>query len=149
MMFRYQKRGFFTCGKGVFYKANDLSSLSVPQVISIYWANDPKIAGCYLYPKNKRLFVERDLVVLRHFQQLVQANNVPLGNAAKLIIDRFGNGPFEERTDIVRKEEKEEHRDSKRYEEVIQQLLDHIDKQEKFNQELLKRLEQQQKYIEE
>jgi DNA-binding transcriptional MerR regulator len=99
--------------------------------------------------QNKRLFVEKDLVVLRHFQQLVQENNVPLDNAAMLVVDRFGNGPFEVRTGIVRKEENEEHRDLKRYEEVIQQLLDHIDKQEKFNQELLKRLEQQQKYIEE
>jgi hypothetical protein len=95
------------------------------------------------------LFVESDLVVLRHFQQLVQENNVPLGNATKLVVDRFGNGPFEGRTGIVRKEEKEDHRDSKRYEEVIQQLSDHIGKQEEFNQELLKRLEQQQKYIEE
>jgi DNA-binding transcriptional MerR regulator len=99
--------------------------------------------------KNQRLFVESDLVVLRNFQQLVQKNNVPLESAAKLIVDRFGNGPFEGRTGIVRKEEKEDHRDSKRYEEVIQQLSDHIEKQEKFNQELLKRLEQQQKYIEE
>jgi hypothetical protein len=74
--------------------------------------------------KNKRLFVESDLVVLRHFQQLVQANKVPLGNAAKLVVDRFGNGPFQLRTGIVRKEEKEDHRDSKRYEEVIQQLSD-------------------------
>jgi DNA-binding transcriptional MerR regulator len=99
--------------------------------------------------KNQRLFVERDLVVLRHFQQLVQENNVPLENAAKLVVDRFGNGPFEGRTGIVRKKEKEAHRDSKRYEEVIQQLSDHVGKQEEFNQELLKRLEQQQKYIEE
>jgi hypothetical protein len=99
--------------------------------------------------KNQRLFVERDLVVLRHSQQLVQENNVPLENAAKLVVDRFGNGPFEGRTGIVRKEEKEDHRDSKRYEEVIQQLSDHIGKQEEFNQELINRLEQQQKYIEE
>jgi Fe2+ transport system protein B len=66
-----------------------------------------------------------------------------------LVVDRFGNGPFEVRTGIVRKEEKEDHRDSKRYEEVIQQLSDHIDKQKKFNQELLKSLEQQKRYIEE
>jgi Protein of unknown function (DUF3967) len=99
--------------------------------------------------QNKRLFVESDLVVLRHFQQLVQDNNVPLENAAMLVVDRFGKGSFEGRTGIVRKDVTEEHRDSKRYEEIIQQLLDHIDKQEKFNQELLKRLEQQQRYIEE
>jgi Fe2+ transport system protein B len=62
---------------------------------------------------------------------------------------RLGNGPFQVRKGIVRKEEKEDHRVSKRYEEVIQQLSDHIGKQEEFNQELLKRLEKQQKYIEE
>jgi hypothetical protein len=82
------------------------------------------------------LFVESDLVVLRNFQQIIQSNNLPLGNAAKLVVDRCSQ---------IRKKD---HRDSKRYEEVTQQLLDHIDKQKKFNQEL-KRLEQQQKYIKE
>jgi hypothetical protein len=99
--------------------------------------------------KNKRLFVESDLVVLRHFQQLVQENNVPLGNAVKLVIDRFGKWSVRGKNGYRSQRRKEDHRDSKRYEEVIQQLSDHIGKQVEFNQELLKRLEQQQKYIEE
>ncbi|RFB11479.1 DUF3967 domain-containing protein [Bacillus sp. HNG] len=107
--------------------------------------------------QNRRLYVESDLVVLRHFQKLVQDNNMQLDNAAMLIVDRFGKGAFEAGTDIILAENKEEQRDLMRSDnEVIQQFLEHmrtqqehIKQQEEFNKELLKRLDQQQQYIEE
>lgn len=99
--------------------------------------------------QNSRLYVESDLVVLRHFQQLVKHHNMPLENAAKLVVDRFGKGSFEVGTGAVLAKKEEERRDLLRSDEVIQQLLEHIKKQEDFNQELLKRLDQQQKYIDE
>jgi DNA-binding transcriptional MerR regulator len=107
--------------------------------------------------RDQRLYVESDLVVLKHFQKLVQDHNMQLENAAALVVDRFGKGAFEPGTGIVPVEKEEERRDLERSNsEVIQQLQEHIrtqqeymERQELFNQGLLKRLDQQQKYIEE
>src|SRR3954469_22243964 len=60
--------------------------------------------------KNNRLYVESDLVVLRHFQNLIKQHNMQLDNAAKAVVDRFGKGAFEASTGIVPVESVEEHR---------------------------------------
>jgi hypothetical protein len=107
--------------------------------------------------QNNRVFIENDLVVLRHFQNLIKAHNMQLENASKLIIDRFGRGSFEVSTGTVLTEIEEGERSLDRSkEDVIPVLLEHIKKQnefvrnqEEFNQELIKRLDQQQKYIDE
>jgi transposase-like protein len=100
--------------------------------------------------QNNRVYVDSDLVVLKHFQNLVKQHNMQLENAAILVIDRFGKGAFESGTGIVPAGKTEEQRDLTRSnEEVITQLLEHIKKQDEFNQELIKRLDRQQKYIDE
>jgi hypothetical protein len=106
--------------------------------------------------QNKRLFVEADLVILRHFQTLVQENNISLENAANVVVDRFGKGAFADRTGIVPVEREEEQRDLMRSNELIKDLQEHIkvqqeymERQESFNQELIRRLDHQQQYIEE
>lgn len=100
--------------------------------------------------KNNRLFVESDLVVLRHFQNLVKQHNMQLENAAKLVIDRFGKGAFEVSTGIVLAEKEVEQRSLERSnEDIMTALEEHIEKQDNFNRELLARLDQQQKYFEE
>lgn len=100
--------------------------------------------------KNNRLYVESDLVVLRHFQNLVKHHNMQLDNAAMLVIDRFGKGAFETRTGSVPVEKEQEQRDLDRSNnEPLKTLLEHVRTQEEFNKELLNRLNQQQRYIEE
>jgi transposase-like protein len=100
--------------------------------------------------QNNRVYVDSDLVVLKHFQNLVKQHNMQLENASTLVIDRFGKGSFESGTGIVPSEKTEEQRDlSRSSEEVIAQLLEHIKQQDEFNQKLIKRLDQQQKYIDE
>ncbi|WP_409276399.1 hypothetical protein V1499_22995 (plasmid) [Neobacillus sp. SCS-31] len=99
--------------------------------------------------QNNRVFVEGDLVVLKHFQNLVKQHNMQLDNAASLVVDRFGKGSFSVGTGIVPAENEEERRDLDRSNPIVKELLNHIKAQEEYNQELLKRLEQQQRYIEE
>jgi transposase-like protein len=100
--------------------------------------------------QNNRVYVDSDLVVLKHFQNLVKQHNMQLENAANLVVDRFGKGAFEVSTGNVPAEIEAEQRDLNRSsDEVITQLLEHIKKQEEFNQELISRLDQQQKYIDE
>jgi hypothetical protein len=97
--------------------------------------------------KKNRIFVEGDLVVLRHFQQLVKQHNMQLENAAKLVVDRFGKGAFEVSTGIVPADNE---RDLSRSQtEMMETLLKHIRTQEEFNHQLLKRLDEQQTYIQE
>lgn len=115
-----------------------------------------------------RVFVENDLVVLRHFQNLVKHHNMQLENAAALVVDRFGRGAFEVGTGGVLAEKEDKQNDLQRdyvrsldgkltellerienQDEVNSELLNRLDRQENFNRELVKRLEQQQKYIDE
>lgn len=101
---------------------------------------------------NQRLFLERDLVALRHYQTLVKENNFSMDNAGMVIASRFSEA-FSNRTGSVPVvKENEEERDSARpgirSEEKLDKLLEYVEKQEEFNQELLKRLDEQQQYIE-
>ncbi len=98
---------------------------------------------------NRRLFVERDLIALRYFQKLVQGENFSLENSSKVIISRYKSEASESGTPSVLVHDEEKNKDLKRSDEVMQSLLDHIDKQEQFNRDLLERLDQQQKYIDE
>jgi hypothetical protein len=104
----------------------------------------------YVFIRNDqkgRIFVEADLVVLRHFQNLIKQHNMQLDNAATLVIDRFGKGSFEVGTLSVPAEEQSDL--SRSNEDFINKLLEHIKSQEEFNRTLLERLDWQQKYIEE
>jgi DNA-binding transcriptional MerR regulator len=99
--------------------------------------------------QNGRSFVEGDLVALKHFKHLVQKENFTLDNAAKIVTSKYKGGASKSITPAVLPEKKEETRDLMRSDEIIQSLLDHIERQEQFNRELLERLDRQQKYIEE
>lgn len=117
----------------------------------------------YLFSRNeqnRRFFVEEDIVVLRHFQTLVQDNNMPLDNAADVISSRFKREAFEDRTPSVIDDNNEEQRSQDRSIEIpddlidylkdhIQKQQDHIQKQEQFNKELLEKLDKQEERIEE
>ncbi|WP_226530868.1 DUF3967 domain-containing protein [Metabacillus niabensis] len=104
--------------------------------------------------QNKRVFVDANIVVLRHFKELVQNHSMQLNNAAMLVVDRFGKGTFSQGTDIV---PAENIRDLDRSnDKIIAKLMNYIEqqeerfeKQEQFNRTLLERLDQQQQYIEE
>ncbi|WP_339230134.1 hypothetical protein [Aeribacillus sp. FSL K6-2833] len=93
----------------------------------------------YTFIKNdraQRLFIESDLVKLRHFQTIVQQHNMQLENAAIVVVDRFGKGAFEEVTGHVPAEKPNENRSFPHSDDHISKLLKHIEQQETFNQEL-------------
>jgi|tagenome__1003787_1003787.scaffolds.fasta_scaffold20666890_1 methyl-accepting chemotaxis protein len=100
--------------------------------------------------KNNRLYVESDLVVLRHFQNLIKQHNMQLDNAAILVIDRFGKGAFEASTvSVPAKKEEEEQRDLNRYnDEDIKELKETVNKQNELLQELIKKMDDQHSYYE-
>ncbi|MGG4156889.1 MULTISPECIES: MerR family transcriptional regulator [Bacteria] len=100
----------------------------------------------YNFPRtdnNRRVFFDKDMVILRQLRQLVQVQNLSLENASLIVVTKLNEEASEEKNTEIAVP-------SNRYdEEVIQELLDHIERQEKFNKKLLQRLDEQQKYIEE
>jgi len=98
--------------------------------------------------KKSRVYVENDLVVLRHFQNLIKQHNMQLDNAAILVIDRFGKGAFEASTVTVPAEKEEKQRDLERSNsEDIKELKQLVMKQNELIKDLINRMAQQQKYI--
>lgn len=97
---------------------------------------------------NKRLFVENDLVALKHYKVLLQEHNFTLENAAMIVISKFCNKASETRTPSVLQENEEKERSSTRSDERIDQLIEYAERQEQFNKRLIERLDTQQKHIE-
>lgn len=92
---------------------------------------------------NRRVFFERDLVVLRHFQKLVQVQNMSMQNAARIVAPRFKEQPSEQKNS-------ENGVPSIRYDDgVLEKVFDEIEQLKNLNVQLLKRLDEQQTYIEE
>lgn len=92
---------------------------------------------------NRRIFFEKDLVVLRHFRNLVQVQNFSIENAAIIVVSRY-----KEEASLEKNSENSvlALRDST---EIINKLMGHIEQQEEFNQQLLRRMDEQQKYLDE
>lgn len=99
--------------------------------------------------QNRRVYVEGDLVVLRHFQNLIKQHNMQLDNAAIIVIDRFGKGAFEVSTDtVLANTGEEEQRDLNRYGDDVRELKETVGQQNVLLQELVKKMEQQHLYYE-
>ena len=100
----------------------------------------------YLFSRtdnNKRVFFERDLVVLRHFQKLVQVQNLSMQNAARIVAPKFKDQPFEQ-------ENSENTVPALRSDtETLNKVFEEIEQLKDLNRQLLKRLDEQQSYIEE
>jgi DNA-binding transcriptional MerR regulator len=88
--------------------------------------------------QNKRLYTDRDLVALRHFQMLVQQNNFPMENASLVVASRFQGEASESGTGIVLQNNEENIRSTKRYEALEKKL----DEQQELIKALIKRLEE-------
>ncbi|MFS1519706.1 DUF3967 domain-containing protein [Bacillus sp. SCS-151] len=99
--------------------------------------------------KNQRVFVKSNIHVLKHIKELTQTEGMMLHDAIKqaikenITIEKTGHN--EQRTS-----------DMSRYDKKINMLLEHVERQEEFNQdlklfnkELISRLDEQQKYINE
>lgn len=100
----------------------------------------------YLFSRtdnNRRVFFDRDLVVLRHFQKLVQVQNFSMQNAAKVVASKFKEGSFEE------KNSKNDVPAIRYSTETVEKVFDEIEQLKEMNRQLLKRLDEQQEYIEE
>lgn len=96
---------------------------------------------------NKRMFLDRDLIVLKHFKQLVKVQNMSLQNAAVVVASKYQDirstaGAQEDSIDGQRALEET-------LESFQNNVLSEIEQLKDLNRQLLTRLDEQQKYIEE
>jgi DNA-binding transcriptional MerR regulator len=109
----------------------------------------------YRTDQNKRLFTEKDIIVLRHFQQLVKEKNMSMNNASLIVTSRFQKEPFSNGTEIEQVENEMNTVPIIRSDDpFIKELMDKIGTMEdqqtqliEMNKELFKRLDEQQRYI--
>jgi DNA polymerase II small subunit/DNA polymerase delta subunit B len=111
----------------------------------------------YRTDQNKRLFTEKDIIVLKHFQQLVKEKNMSMNNASLIVTSRFKKVPFSSETEVEQLESEMNNVPAMRSDTpLIQELLQKIETMEEqqnqliqMNKALFNRLDEQQKYIEE
>lgn len=91
---------------------------------------------------NRRVFFEKDMIVLRHLRQLVQVQNLSLENASLIVISKF-----REDASVVPNSENSVSL-NRSPNELVKELMNHLEQQESFNKQLLERLDQQEKFNE-
>lgn len=95
--------------------------------------------------QDRRAFTDHDAIAMRFFKELTQEKGVALESAAKAVVARFGREaaqvvPPSDTGLVVRQESATE--------AAMHRLLEHVDRQEEFNQALLQELADQRRYIE-
>ena len=161
------------------YSAKDISlSLDIGDSTLRKWCLALEEHGYEFYrtDQNKRLFTEKDFIVLKHFQQLVKDKNMSMNNAALIVTSRFKKEVFHNETDVEQLDKEMNIVPAMRSNnELIQSLVTKIstlgEQQEQFmeiqkalikdltqqhkneiieaNRTLIQRLDEQQTYIEE
>lgn len=97
----------------------------------------------------RRAFTEHDVIALRFFKDLSKNKGMTLENASIAVVSRYNR---DENTSVTLSASPVLPRSDERYMELLDKvnlLVDHVAKQDAFNQALLTRLEQQQQYLEE
>ena len=139
------------------YSAKDLSqSLGIGDSSLRKWCLSLEEHGYTFYrtDQNKRLFTEKDIIVLKHYQQLVQEKNMSMNNAALIVTAKFLKEPFSNGTEVEQIETEMNTVPVTRSD--IEGLLNRLSTMEEqqsqlidMNRLLLSRLDEQQKYIDE
>jgi hypothetical protein len=95
---------------------------------------------------NRRAFTDHDALAMRFFKELTQDKGVALESAAKEVVARFNReaGQAVATSAMTILERPESATD-----DALQQILEHVGRQEEFNKALLQELADQRRYIEE
>ncbi|WP_336883833.1 MerR family transcriptional regulator [Priestia koreensis] len=124
-------------------------SLEIGQSTLRKWSIALEQSG-YPFTKNDqgyRLFLDRDIEILKQFKKLVKEQSMPLENAANLIVEHMDTQLFSTRTEVALSEETVVSPPSLRNDAMDERLMEFIDKQEAFNDQLLEIIKQQQQTI--
>ncbi|MEI5909434.1 MerR family transcriptional regulator [Bacillus spongiae] len=107
--------------------------------------------------QNKRMFTDKDLVILKQFQMLVQRKNLSINNAAEVIANKYNKDSdvvFSNETEVERTSEtplsfktlQEQYLSTN---ETVKELKTDVEQLKTMNRELLQALQEQNNYIKE
>jgi DNA-binding transcriptional MerR regulator len=91
----------------------------------------------------RRMFFDKDIIVLKHLRELVQVQNLSLENAAKVVTTKYKQDKEEA------SEQQNSENDERSLESDTQKIMDKLEQLEAFNKTLLDTVAKQQEYIEE
>jgi DNA-binding transcriptional MerR regulator len=92
---------------------------------------------------NRRLFFDKDIIVLKHLRELIQVQNMSLENASKIVTTKYKQDKEQP------SEQQNGNNDERSLESDTQKILNRLEQLEEFNKTLLDTINKQQKYIEE
>lgn len=92
---------------------------------------------------NKRIFADKDVIVLKHFRNLVQVQKMSLQNAAVIVASKFKEDA------VTAPAQTNSENDLRSLKGVPAVILDELEQLKTFNKQLLARLDEHQKYIDE
>jgi DNA-binding transcriptional MerR regulator len=91
----------------------------------------------------RRMFFDKDIIVLKHLRELVQVQNLSLDNASKVVTSKYNQD--EENASAQQNSEN----DKRSLQNDTQKIMNKLEQLESFNKTLLDTIDKQQKYIEE
>jgi DNA-binding transcriptional MerR regulator len=91
----------------------------------------------------RRMFFDKDIIVLKHLRELVQVQNLSLDNASKVVTSKYKQD--EKNASAQQNSENNE----RSLESDTQKIMDKLEQLESFNKTLLDTIAKQQEYIEE
>jgi DNA-binding transcriptional MerR regulator len=91
----------------------------------------------------RRLFFDKDIIVLKHLRELVQVQHLSLENATKVVTTKY------KQDERDASEHQNGTSDERSLESDTQKILNRLEQLENFNMTLLDTIDKQQKYIEE
>lgn len=96
-----------------------------------------------------RLFIEKDVSVLRYLKQLRENSNITVDEAVSIVIDKFGKGAIQaiRHSDTAENEQHDKQYDEllgliQKQNEMIQGLYDRLDKQDQYINESINKRDQ-------
>jgi DNA-binding transcriptional MerR regulator len=92
---------------------------------------------------NKRVFTDNDLIVLKHFRNLVKVQNMNMQNAATIVASKYKTAQS------TPSPEENNENDERSFGDAYGKVIEEIEQLKDLNRQLLTRLDEQQKYIEE
>jgi hypothetical protein len=91
----------------------------------------------------RRMFFDKDIIVLKHLRELVQVQYMSLENATKIVTTKY------KQDESDASEQRDSKNDERSLESDTQKILNRLEQLENFNKTLLDTIDKQQKYIEE
>ncbi|KGP71049.1 MerR family transcriptional regulator [Pontibacillus yanchengensis] len=97
---------------------------------------------------NRRVFTEKDIVMLRHLKNLIQIQHMSVENASLIVVSKYQDkASSEQNSNNSVPQVRSDNEEIQQVYNFMREQQEHMERQEEFNKMLMERLEEQQRYI--